>query len=266
MRLATGVDHLIYGWLFFGLVMGAAFWMGSFLSDPDPDPAPAPAPSRGEPKQVPASPQRIFGAAAAGVLVLALAPWGAPVLEDRGAPRLDLAKIRAEVAPPNEGPTEYRPAYSGSQGTVLGRSRSEPTVSVAVYRYFRQRKTGEMITHGNAVIPVGVEQPVWRIQRQDLHSVSRLPGSVSGGHVNEYEVSGEGRTWLVWEWYWIDGKAFAQAHQVKSATAMAQISGRGDESAVLLVWTPISEGLAAARARLSGELDRLYGPAGQAGF
>ncbi|MBK8768245.1 MAG: exosortase A [Burkholderiaceae bacterium] len=28
MRLATGVDHLIYGWLFFGVVMGAAFWLG----------------------------------------------------------------------------------------------------------------------------------------------------------------------------------------------------------------------------------------------
>jgi exosortase A len=266
MRLATGVDHLIYGWLFFGVVMAAAFWLGSFIPDPDPKQAPAPGPSPSASKPVAASPPFLFGAAAAGVLVLALAPWGAATLEDRGTPRLDLAKIRAEVAPPNEGPTEYRPAYSGSQGTVIGRSRSEPTVSVAVYRYFRQRKTGEMITHGNAVIPVGVEQPVWRIQRQDLHTVSRYPGSASGGLVNEYEVSGEGRTWLVWEWYWIDGKAFAQAHKVKSTTAMAQIAGRGDESAALLVWTPISEGLAAARTRLNTELDRLHGPAGQAGF
>ena len=64
----------------------------------------------------------------------------------------------------------------------------------------------------------------------------------------------------------IDGKAFAQAHKVKSTTAMAQIAGRGDESAALLVWTPISEGLAAARTRLNTELDRLHGPAGQAGF
>ena len=28
MRLAVGVDHLIYGWLFFGLVMFALFWLG----------------------------------------------------------------------------------------------------------------------------------------------------------------------------------------------------------------------------------------------
>ena len=30
MALATGVDHLIYGWLFFGLVMFIMFWIGSF--------------------------------------------------------------------------------------------------------------------------------------------------------------------------------------------------------------------------------------------
>ncbi|MBK8767725.1 MAG: exosortase A, partial [Burkholderiaceae bacterium] len=241
MRLATGVDHLIYGWLFFGIVMGTAFWLGSFVADPDPEPTSVPARSRGESKQAPAYRFRLFGAAATGVLVLALAPWTADTLEDRGSARLDLAKIRAEVETSTEGPTGYRPAYAGSQGAVIGRSRSEPSVWVAVYRYFRQHKTGEMITHGNAVIPVGVEQPVWRIQRQDLHSVSRLPGSSTGGAVNEYEISGEGRTWLVWEWYWIDGKAFAHPRQVKkTATAIAQIAGRSDESATLIVWTPIS--------------------------
>ena len=53
---------------------------------------------------------------------------------------------------------------------------------------------------------------------------------------------------------------------MKTATAIAQIAGRSDESATLIVWTPISDGLAAARVRLASELDRLHGPAGQAGF
>ena len=30
MTIATGVDHLIYGWVFFGLVMLLLFWVGSF--------------------------------------------------------------------------------------------------------------------------------------------------------------------------------------------------------------------------------------------
>jgi exosortase A len=35
MKLATGVDHLIYGWVFFGLVMLLLFWAGSFWRDAD---------------------------------------------------------------------------------------------------------------------------------------------------------------------------------------------------------------------------------------
>ena len=31
--LATGVDHFIYGWVFFGIVIMAMFWVGSFWRD-----------------------------------------------------------------------------------------------------------------------------------------------------------------------------------------------------------------------------------------
>ncbi|MEZ5504080.1 MAG: archaeosortase/exosortase family protein [Halioglobus sp.] len=31
MTIATGVDHLIYGWVFFGLVMFLLFWLGAFF-------------------------------------------------------------------------------------------------------------------------------------------------------------------------------------------------------------------------------------------
>src|SRR5204863_5474692 len=36
-RLAHGIDHFIYGWVFFGLVMLLLFWIGSFWRDPDVD-------------------------------------------------------------------------------------------------------------------------------------------------------------------------------------------------------------------------------------
>jgi hypothetical protein len=44
MALATGVDHLIYGWLFFGLVMFIMFWIGSYWRE---DTAAAPAATAG---------------------------------------------------------------------------------------------------------------------------------------------------------------------------------------------------------------------------
>src|SRR5205823_2344152 len=39
MELATGVDHIIYGWLFFGLVMFIMFWVGSFWREDTDAPA-----------------------------------------------------------------------------------------------------------------------------------------------------------------------------------------------------------------------------------
>ena len=35
MQLAVGVDHLIYGWVFFGFVMLLLFWIGSFWREDD---------------------------------------------------------------------------------------------------------------------------------------------------------------------------------------------------------------------------------------
>ncbi len=36
MRMAVGIDHLIYGWLFFGLVLLALFWVGSYWREAPP--------------------------------------------------------------------------------------------------------------------------------------------------------------------------------------------------------------------------------------
>jgi hypothetical protein len=44
MKYAVGIDHLIYGWLFFGVVVLILFWIGSFWRE-DFDPRPAASPS-----------------------------------------------------------------------------------------------------------------------------------------------------------------------------------------------------------------------------
>jgi exosortase A len=56
MELATGVDHIIYGWLFFGLVMFVMFWIGSFWREDTAAEAAASAATRtaGMPPRLPA--------------------------------------------------------------------------------------------------------------------------------------------------------------------------------------------------------------------
>jgi len=45
MQLAVGVDHLIYGWIFFGLVMLLLFWLGSLWVERDAAPLAVPVPA-----------------------------------------------------------------------------------------------------------------------------------------------------------------------------------------------------------------------------
>ncbi|WP_170150148.1 exosortase A [Parahaliea mediterranea] len=68
-ELAAGVDHLIYGWVFFGVVMLLLFWVGSFWSD-DPHSANAPQPA----PQAPGSAWALAGVTLAAI-ALAWSPW-----------------------------------------------------------------------------------------------------------------------------------------------------------------------------------------------
>ncbi|TFW15417.1 exosortase A, partial [Duganella callida] len=49
MTLATGFDHLVYGWVLFGIVMFLLFWAGSHWRDEMPEDAPSDAPPASAP-------------------------------------------------------------------------------------------------------------------------------------------------------------------------------------------------------------------------
>lgn len=69
MTLAVGIDHLIYGWLFFGLVATLMFWVGARWRDALPPKHAIPA------SRPPAAPPAAFaGAALAGLITLAIWP------------------------------------------------------------------------------------------------------------------------------------------------------------------------------------------------
>ena len=41
---------------------------------------------------------------------------------------------------------------------------------------------------------------------------------------------------VVWQWYWIDGKLTASDIEAKLLTAIARLRGRGDDSAVIILY------------------------------
>lgn len=284
MSLAAGVDHLVYGWLFFGLVMGLAFWIESRLPDGERGEGVAAGTSMVQTQAAvaPTDDGSPFGRARPAALslvaitLLACAPLGAASLQALSEPRIDLAPLGAALeALPRELAT-YRPGYRGERAAASGQLTRQPGVGMGIYQYVGQRDGHEMIGHGQGALPSesGAARPTVVVQRGER--AARLPGAPGGAPVSEQLVEHLGQRWLVWEWFWVDGQTLADPRAVKLATAAALLAGRGDESLAFVAWTPVagtgSTGAPAqaatleARARLSAAAAALGEAARPAGL
>jgi len=243
-KLAVGVDHIIYGWVFFGIIMLAMFMIGARWSDPEPEPQPAPAGASTRP----ASTGRWSAALLATLLMLALpmllrsqaqnsAAHGEPVL---AAPALPGWTWRAEPM------SSWRPHFMNPAGVLHGRFEPEaggPAVGVYVGYYRDQRYGRQLVTsvnqfvndetdkdwsqtaRGLATLDAPAAPPAWR--------TGELRGQALGA------VSGDGSSaprLRVWQVYWINGRPFISDWQAKLYGAWLSLLGRGDDAAVVLVY------------------------------
>ena len=287
MTLAVGVDHLIYGWVFFGVVMGLSFWVGSFWQDMPADGAAqaktaangstadtsgragaahayaSPAGAQGSARH----PAAMLAAAALGLALTAGWPLVAGSLQAAGEATVSLAPVAELVAqePVPSGQARYRPMYEGGVGGVFGRLRADPEVGVRVVQYVDQAQHGEMITWGNRVVPAGPEDLEWQIRRQSVLDPSSAGSAFPAAPINEYEVTGPSGRFLVWEWFWVNGRVLNDPRRVKIHTALDLVRGRGDESLAWFLWTPVSPSVEAARQRLAQGAGSLAESAGRAG-
>ncbi|MBX3637668.1 MAG: exosortase A, partial [Rubrivivax sp.] len=138
--IAVGVDHLIYGWVFFGIVIGLMFFIGARWSEPDGDrnaalPQPAAAPAAGR-----AASPALHWAVAAAVVAVSAAPHAVVWQFERAAavaaaPALALPDLPGWSAADEEPlltPVFVAPSAEVSQTYRQGDQRL--TVHIAYYR------------------------------------------------------------------------------------------------------------------------------------
>lgn len=233
-ELAVGVDHLIYGWIFFGFVMLLMFWIGGRFREER-----AQRHAVGDAARATDAAGGTIGAAALATLLLAgVWPWiGAATAASDGGPRA-IAPIEPingwrPVAPS----FEWQPAFKGHRATsrqAFEREGQRVTVYIAYYA-----GTGEgsgLITSSNQLVPQGDAQ--WRetgrtsvlVDSSDL-TVRMRAASLSGT---------AGRFDVLWT-YWIDGRFTSSDSLGKALLAMNRLRGRGDDSAAVFLFTEPSE-------------------------
>lgn len=252
-RLAVGVDHLIYGWVFFGFVMLLLFLVGGrYADDPADDNQAAPAPQVG----VAGTPStaRLAGAGALALLILLLPQGGIAWIErqESRAPAA-LAALpaaaggwRAEaVAPAAWEPRFLSPAAVLQQnfGDAAGRQ-----VELYVGYYRQQDAQSKLISSENQLVSSKDER--WAVARQGAVRLDTAGGALD---LRETELRGiasglqSPQRRLAWELYWVNGQWTASDARAKLYGAVYRLLGRGDDGARLVFSTELTpDGDAAA--------------------
>jgi exosortase A len=233
MRLALGVDHFIYGWVWFGIVMLAMFWVGLIWRE-DMDGVATPPPATSSPRSAPLH-------TAALAALLALFPLYEGHLSSRPvpAPTLALPAPAGGWQVSREGFSDWLPQWHGMDIERIGNYvRGDQRVLLFVAWYGTQREDRELINSQN--IMIRQKHPEWRQVGRD-----NLTRTIAGKTLPLYQAqllaNDDQRRILAWQWNRIDGKDGINPYFAKLDLALAKLLGEQDSAAAIIVATPYQE-------------------------
>jgi len=249
MKWATGIDHLLYGWIFFGLVMTLLFWTGARWRERD-----CPA----EPSQrtaLPDEPTALIRFAAMAVVAVATAviwpAWASLALKEpatrQGAtitmPPPPLPWRHHELPP-----SEWRALHAGTpQSYAASYSHGQRKVSLQITRYVHQSKGNELLA------------PVAQLEWNEISSVQReiSIGGRTFGIRESIQQSGNVKL-LVWRWYRQATVDTSNPYLVKLMLARAKLSGGDDSGTEIVLASAYDEQSAPAEAAMHDLLTAMW--------
>ncbi|HEX9173233.1 MAG TPA: exosortase A [Telluria sp.] len=249
MTMATGVDHLIYGWAFFGLVMFLMFWIGSYWREDDlPDPAPAPVHSAAEASATSAARSaRVAPMAAAVIALVALWPAFAHFNDqaNRNEQPVALASVPVSwTAVPAFSTWTQRFMQPDASFNAAYRAGSGQPVGLSILYYRNQNSAKSLISSVNRLTG---PKDAWH----EVGAGTRLE-PVGGRQlaVRETTLQGPEGKLLVWHWFRVGGHDTASNAVGKLRQAQSKLLFRGDDGAAIMLSAPYGEQADDARAAL----------------
>lgn len=232
-KVAVGVDHLIYGWIFFAIVTVLLLGIGMTFRETDGDnEIYMPRPSDRAPGRHATG--RGFGVAVAGCVALAAAgPAYADIMLRRGVAEVGTAL----TAPPAVGDwsmagkvsTDWRPRFVGADAELMRTYRKgEDEVHLYVAYYTHQRQHAELINSLNTF----VEENRW-VRASSGAATADIAGRPLA--VKTTRLIGADRGRVVWEWYWIGGRYTSNRLVAKGYEAAAKLFGTNQAAAAVVV-------------------------------
>lgn len=239
MRLAVGVDHLIYGWIFFGFVMLLLFWIGSFWREDDSENDVADAafsPSRPDVKQGGNGSLKSIALTTSAVLAIAFIwPVSAAYLENRfsrsTAPQIEIPGVSEKWEATASQLSDWRPKYIGAAAQFLQNYRNHGRGVDLYVNYYRNQQQGtELINSENLLVPE--TESYWRNIKEDTRGILLDSQQMT---VRQNQLHSPATSLLVWRWYWIGAEKTASPYMAKFILARNKLLGRGDDGAEIII-------------------------------
>lgn len=241
-ELATGVDHLIYGWVFFGVVILAMLIIGARWADaPEPD---AVAVSSSMPAAEPARSLSHWWGAVIAALLLSLPHLALQGLQGSVsrapavlAPLQPATPWRAQSAPVST----WEPAFRNpSQRWKAGFSDDAGhSVDLDIGYYRQQNRDRKLVSSSNVL--VNSNDPRWvRVDSGvQAANLGGEPLAVASAVLRDGSVAltSSGQRLRVWRFYWVDGAFTASDVRAKLLGALQLLKGGGDDAALVVVST-----------------------------
>jgi exosortase A len=270
-KIAAGVDHVLYGWVFFGVIIFLMFVIGARWSEPDDVVAESNSASRLS-ATVSYSARPLIVTALLGMAIAALPHVLLGVLK-RAEDAASQAKVELPVhlaggwsaegarlvpwTPKFVNPSVLATqAYRGPAGTV--------GVHVAYYR--GQHEERKLVNSQNVLI--GMRDREWNVVAEgerDVHIGQKSVGVRTAEMLASRTTESTSRRShpVIWRFYWVDGRFIRGSVATKLAGGLARLLGRGDEGAALVLYADedtVTESNAVLESFVQanlGELDKL---------
>lgn len=253
MKLALGVDHYIYGWVFFGFVMLLLFWIGSFWREDQQPPVEKPV----TPSQAVGRARPLAAAVVATLVVAGIWPAYAAWLAARPLPPMPELRVEAAAGwQPAEPFTDWVPHWVGADRTLRQTyAQAGRSVMLELNYYVTQRQDAELINSQNFMIRQ--KDPLWSNVGEGIVTVE------IGGHTRAVRQAklrrANGQRLLVWQWNLINGAPTVSDHKAKLVLALDRVRMRRDDGLSVLIATPYEEpgreAAAAALARFAADME-----------
>jgi exosortase A len=243
----VGIDHILYGWVFFGIVMALVIFIGHFFMD---KPISAPAMDVSPLLEMQAAhlgtkrlPEWIGTGVAVGAATLAVlySTWAlsgsAPQLTGRMPPPV-VAEWRPVEAPQTE---NWKPTYKGASRILRQTYTNDSGRLVTLYiaAFAEQSGANEMIRHGHG-IHGGDTGWTFAMALAPVNVGQNIQPSVM-------QINGYGSIRDAFQWYYVNGKLFSSANRAKIEVGLAKLLGRPSSVATVAVSEERSEMKSAAQ-------------------